>query len=332
MSGLVTEDVFEPAQRAGQTALVQADDAIIAQVCRAWADAFDYPDADTDAVLRDEVDKLLSSFDEKMTSSLEHGLPVFLDASGAETLVSRGEGALLGEMIHQFVYEVHMLTAPDLTMRQEAYVQLFDLSRDTSLYLTSRGRSDGPEQRADLLKYSVYFEEAGYEVEGVLPDYIGALLELMSVVDDLSRARIARGMYKDVVRLREALAALEAGDEPSADVAANPVDLTAASAGDDVVDRALDDGMAYMPCSACGASGNVSDGARDVTGVPQDPSAVREAQRVREDIEDQAHARANYQKRTEHIISQAPEILSRYHALARLLVSFLGYVSREEAE
>lgn len=98
------------------------------------------------------------------------------------------------------------------------YVNTFDFSNKTSLYLTSRARADAGIQHMDLIAYSVYFEESGYEAPNDLPDYLVALLELASVVDDAQLERMLRGMEDDLKLLYEAL--VEAGIDDYANVIA----------------------------------------------------------------------------------------------------------------
>ncbi|MDO5044685.1 MAG: hypothetical protein Q4E22_05270 [Coriobacteriia bacterium] len=89
---------------------------------------------------------------------------------------------------------------------ETSYVDTFDFSNSTSLFLTSRGRADASIQRMDLMSYSLYFEEAGYALSsGDLPDNLIALLELLSVLDDTMRAQFAKKMKADVKLLYEAL-------------------------------------------------------------------------------------------------------------------------------
>lgn len=85
------------------------------------------------------------------------------------------------------------------------YVELFDFSNKTSLFLTSRSRADGAAQRMDLIGYSVYFREAGYQVEGDTPDNLVAVLELAGELGDEALARLCRHMGDDLQLLDDAL-------------------------------------------------------------------------------------------------------------------------------
>lgn len=85
------------------------------------------------------------------------------------------------------------------------YVESFDFSSKTSLFLTSRSRADGAAQRMDLIGYSVYFREAGFEVVGDTPDNLVAVLELSAALPDEALARLCRHMEGDLALLDDAL-------------------------------------------------------------------------------------------------------------------------------
>lgn len=106
---------------------------------------------------------------------------------------------------------VSQAAVEDAAQREAAYVSAFDFNKKTSLYLTARGRNDAAQQRADLLAYSLYYTESGFEPDHELPDYLPALLELASAVDIDQAVRIMRGAQADLELLRDALA--EAGQD-----------------------------------------------------------------------------------------------------------------------
>lgn len=102
---------------------------------------------------------------------------------------------------------LHTASQADAHLFEASYVSSFDFGKDTSLYATSRNRADEAQQRVDLISYSTYFVEAGYEVDGETPDYLPALLELAAATKDEETKRILQGMRVNVEALRDALAA-----------------------------------------------------------------------------------------------------------------------------
>lgn len=87
---------------------------------------------------------------------------------------------------------------------EKAYVSTFDFGKNTSLYLSAQDKDDA-EQRVDLIVYSRYFQEMGYELDQESPDYLPALLELASVGNDSETLRVLTGILNDVTRLQKAL-------------------------------------------------------------------------------------------------------------------------------
>ncbi len=96
---------------------------------------------------------------------------------------------------------------------ESRYVQAFDFSQNTNLYLTSRSSKDTGQQRMGLLSYQMTFEEAGFQVHAETPDYLPAMLELASAVDAPMAGSIMASAAHDIELLRDAVKEAEGLDE-----------------------------------------------------------------------------------------------------------------------
>jgi nitrate reductase delta subunit len=68
---------------------------------------------------------------------------------------------------------------------QETYTRTFDLSSDTSLYLTYHKWGEGKERGESLLRLKQAYRAAGYEVlSGELPDFFPLVLEFFSIAPE----------------------------------------------------------------------------------------------------------------------------------------------------
>jgi nitrate reductase delta subunit len=108
-------------------------------------------------------------------------LQMFLREGAGEL---RKEGLLDRRIIDNLEGFASYFSGMDLIDWQAHYVSLFDISRNTSLYIFEHLRGDSKERgqaMADLLDF--YLEE-GFEMkEGELPDYLPAFLEFLSSLD-----------------------------------------------------------------------------------------------------------------------------------------------------
>jgi nitrate reductase delta subunit len=72
----------------------------------------------------------------------------------------------------------------DIIDWQAHYVSLFDISRNTSLYIFEHLRGDSKERGQAMADLLDFYLEYGFEMkEGELPDYLPAFLEFLSSLD-----------------------------------------------------------------------------------------------------------------------------------------------------
>lgn len=83
------------------------------------------------------------------------------------------------------------------------YVKAFDFSQNTNLYLTMHNRTDFGKQSEDLQMYKRLFLDNGLDIEHELPDYLPALLELASHVDEKNALDILNVMQSSLEVMRE---------------------------------------------------------------------------------------------------------------------------------
>lgn len=101
---------------------------------------------------------------------------------------------------------------------QKDYVELFDMNRDVSLYLTAWEYGDNRERGRELLRLKEMLDEAHYaQPKGELPDHVPTLLRFLSGLDEDKRPsdleqrlalffqdaqkKIQFGRYADLFRL-----------------------------------------------------------------------------------------------------------------------------------
>lgn len=85
------------------------------------------------------------------------------------------------------------------------YVNLFDLSRDTTLYLASYQAGDPAQHRKNLLAYSTWYVEEGFEATDESYDYLPAVLELASQMPPRKAADILAHAQGSLEALADAL-------------------------------------------------------------------------------------------------------------------------------
>ncbi len=106
----------------------------------------------------------------------------------------------------------------DIMDLQKDYVELFDMNRDVSLYLTAWEYGDNRERGRELLRLKEMLDEAHYaQPKGELPDHVPTLLRFLSGLDEDKRPsdleqrlalffqhaqkKIQLGRYADLFRL-----------------------------------------------------------------------------------------------------------------------------------
>lgn len=124
------------------------------------------------------------------------------DLTSVESILHEIPDCTQAEALLDFIQAARAATAREFESR---YVDTFDFSNKTSLHLTSRERADAGIQRMDLIAYSVYFEEAGFEAPDDLPDSLPVLLELASQLDNTALTRLARDIDHDIELLERSL-------------------------------------------------------------------------------------------------------------------------------
>lgn len=88
---------------------------------------------------------------------------------------------------------------------EEQYVQAFDFSQNTNLYLTAHDCTDPGKQAEELVQYQAFYIENGFLPEKELPDYLPALLELASTLPPAKALRLLRFADAKLKLLRERL-------------------------------------------------------------------------------------------------------------------------------
>lgn len=67
---------------------------------------------------------------------------------------------------------------------EELYVRVFEFSQNTNLYLTMHDRTDFGKQAREMIELKSLYLENGFDLDKELPDYLPALLELLSVLNE----------------------------------------------------------------------------------------------------------------------------------------------------
>ncbi len=95
--------------------------------------------------------------------------------------------------------------AADTLAFQAAYVETFDFGKGANLYLASGEGAEASARSVDMLGFSLYYQESGYEPAEESPDYLPALLELASAVDADEAKRILRGCAHGLSQIHDEL-------------------------------------------------------------------------------------------------------------------------------
>lgn len=136
-----------------------------------------YPDADWRAELPGM---------EEETAELA-GREARLQAGAAASPQKPSDGRRDSEAIRRFA---RFAQQADAKAFEVDYVKLFDLSRDTTMYLASYQAGDPAQHRMNLLAYSTWYVEEGFEATDESYDYLPAVLELASQVSPRKAADI----------------------------------------------------------------------------------------------------------------------------------------------
>lgn len=105
----------------------------------------------------------------------------FLNEATAEL---RQEGLLDKSIIDKLEEFADHFSGMDLIDWQAHYVSLFDISRNTSLYIFEHLRGDSKDRGQAMADLLDFYQEDGFEMkEGELPDYLPAFLEFLSSLD-----------------------------------------------------------------------------------------------------------------------------------------------------
>lgn len=86
---------------------------------------------------------------------------------------------------------------------ENLYVQSFDFSQNTNLYLTTHNRTDFGKQAQELHEFKTLFLENGYDLDKELPDYLPAILELAAAVPAESAKKILDAARDKIELLRD---------------------------------------------------------------------------------------------------------------------------------
>lgn len=134
------------------------------------------------------------------------------DESWMQTVAEARESLPSGSqpMTDEIQAFLEAMGAFDAEQRQDHYVQVFDFSKKTTLYLTYADFGEERERGPALLELKKQYAQAGLELNGnEMPDYLPAMLEFCAHVD----AAIARQMLSPfanrLAQLRDALAKIE---------------------------------------------------------------------------------------------------------------------------
>ena len=110
-------------------------------------------------------------------AALRAALPEIADAvRAAQLLGERERGALLAL--------IATIDALEPLAAEEAYVELFDRGRSTSLHLFEHVHGEGRDRGAAMVELNRLYASAGFELAGrELPDYLPVVLEYLSCRD-----------------------------------------------------------------------------------------------------------------------------------------------------
>ena len=86
---------------------------------------------------------------------------------------------------------------------ENLYVQSFDFSQNTNLYLTTHNRTDFGKQANELQEFKNLFLENGYDLDKELPDYLPAILELAAAVPAENAKKILNAAKNKIELLRD---------------------------------------------------------------------------------------------------------------------------------
>lgn len=120
--------------------------------------------------------RLLSYPNAEVRESVPDLLKVLADEAALDETRLRGLSKLLGSLIDQEVMEV-----------EEAYVELFDRGRSTSLHLFEHVHGDSRDRGPAMIDLVKTYEQGGMlldptKVGGELPDYLPIVLEFLSTL------------------------------------------------------------------------------------------------------------------------------------------------------
>ena len=83
------------------------------------------------------------------------------------------------------------------------YVQSFDFSQNTNLYLSTHNRTDFGKQSQEMHEYKNLFLENGFDLQNELPDYLPAILELVAAVPKQNAKKILVKIKSKLELLRD---------------------------------------------------------------------------------------------------------------------------------
>lgn len=84
---------------------------------------------------------------------------------------------------------------------EENYVETFEFSQNTNLYLTMHDRTDFGKQANEMLAYKRVFLDHGYDIDNELPDYLPAVLELIASMEDEREAAAVFAVFQEKIEL-----------------------------------------------------------------------------------------------------------------------------------
>lgn len=84
---------------------------------------------------------------------------------------------------------------------EESYVETFEFSQNTNLYLTMHDRTDFGKQANEMLAYKRVFLDHGYDLDNELPDYLPAVLELVASIQDEREAAAVFAVFQEKIAL-----------------------------------------------------------------------------------------------------------------------------------
>lgn len=110
---------------------------------------------------------------------------------------------LLRESLLEFFEYVGEVPAGEF---ENQYVESFDFSKNTTLYMSTYELQGNGEQSEQLIQFSADFLENGYALpEKETPDYFPAVLELLAAVDEKAMGKIFKRIMPYVEYLRQEL-------------------------------------------------------------------------------------------------------------------------------